>query len=72
MVGLASHYNRTFKAYNKPDVLDRFNNITEIKILTVIIAVQNQSTKFLTCFLKILDNFYKFNKIQNQSRPMMY
>ena len=71
MVGLAFHYNRTFKAYNKPDVLDRFNNITKIKILTVIIAVQNQWTKFLTCFLKILDNFYKFNKIQNQSRPML-
>ena len=71
MVGLAFHCNRTFKAYNKPDVLDRFNNITEIKILTVIIAVQKQSTKFLTCFLKILDNFYKFNKTQNQSRPMM-
>ena len=37
----------------------------------VIIAVQNQLTKFLTPFLKILDNVYKFNKIQNQSRPMM-
>ena len=71
MVGLALNCNRTFKAYNKPDVLDRFNNITKIKILTVIIAVQNQSTKFLTRFLKILDNFYKFNKIQNHSRPMM-
>ena len=64
-------FSRTFKANNKPDVLDRFNKITKIKILTVIIAVQNQSTKFLTCSLKILDNFYKFNKIQNLSRPMM-
>ena len=64
-------FSRTFKANNKPDVLDRFNKITKIKILTVIIAVQNQSTKFLTCFLKILDNFYRFNKIQNHSRPIM-
>ena len=71
MVGCAFHCNHTFKAYNKQDVLDRSNNITKIKILTVIIAVQNQSTKFLTCFVKILDNFYNFNKIQNQSRPMM-
>ena len=62
---------RTFKANNKPDVLDRFKNKTKIKMLMVIIAVQNQLTKFLTCFLQILDNFYKVKKIQNQSRPMM-
>lgn len=62
---------RTFKANNKPDVLDRFKNKTKIKMLMVIIAVQNQFTKFLTCFLQILDNFYKVNKIQNQPRPMM-
>ena len=70
MVGRAFHL-VTFKANNKPDVLDRFNKITKIKILTVITAIQNQSTKFLTCSLKILYNFYKFNKIQNQSRSMM-
>lgn len=67
----AFHRSGTFKANNKPDVLDRFNKITKIKILTVIIAIQNQSTKFLTCSLKFLYNFYKFNKIQNQLRPMM-
>ena len=72
MVGRAFQRSRTFKANNKPDVLHRFNKITKIKILTVIIVVQNQSTKFLTCSLKILQNFYtEYNKIQNQSRPMM-
>ena len=60
---------RTFKANNKPDVLDRFNKITKIKILTVIIAVQNQSTKFLTCSQKSFTTFLSSIKSRTYQDP---